>query len=157
MVMHNASKTSGRDVSVITIHLMSMLCSLAFAGTLEAGWCFKLMLVHWTGRDDILSGARPVLCFPKCFLSIEFLLLVNYYRLCLYQIVILCHEISQVCWCRKPSKCKHTIFWTQAVGKVIFGANEVIRNILWDLVQLCILWSMILWSMQEYMTLYLSV
>jgi len=46
MVMRNASKTSGADVSVVTLHLMVTLCSLALTGTLEAGWCYQLVLVH---------------------------------------------------------------------------------------------------------------
>lgn len=82
--------------------------------------------LNWK-RGLTVWGKTCPLCLPKCFLSIEFWLLVNYYLLCLYQTVILCHEISQVCWCRKSSKHKHTIFWTQAIGKVIFGANVIIR------------------------------
>lgn len=89
--------------------------------------------MNWK-RGHTVWGKTCPLCFPKCFLSIEFWLLVNYYLLCLYQIVIFCHEIAQVCWCRKSGEHKHAIFWIRVTGKVIFGANEIIWNILWGLV-----------------------
>lgn len=48
---------------------------------------------------------------------------------------------------------KHTIWWTHVQkGKVVFGANEIIRNIMQGLV-----WLYMLWSLKEYMTLYLCI
>lgn len=101
----------------------------------------------------MLSGARPGLCFPKCFLSIEFLLLVNYYLLCLYQIVMFCLEISPVCWCRKSSETQARYFLSPGCRKSNIWCK-------WDYEELpvgfsivmCILGSMIPSSMQEYLT-----
>lgn len=89
--------------------------------------------LNWNRGLNVLGKNCP-LCFLKCFLSVEFLLVVNYYPPCSYQIVILCHEISQVCWCGKSSKHKHATFWTQAIERSNIWCRWDYKIILWGLV-----------------------